>query len=126
MPGERHETMIDDIREALVGRDSAMRAKYPDFGVTPSSTFFWRMVRSTGSPESQEQDDAEADLYVMPKDAGGPIFVEVGDMPLGKWDYLRLGSDKSPVRVLRVSFEGATALLNPPLPNVARAHGKSR
>jgi hypothetical protein len=53
-----------------------------------------------------------ADEYIFPNDGYGVIPVEVGNMKAGKWSGVTT-TDRKPVRVFRVDFDGTLWMLNP-------------
>ena len=109
MPSIEHETILDDVRFALVNH---LRDKYPELDGENGFALAFEAPLSyaLGLPQDAP---VRADMYVYPGDGYGLIPVEVGRMSTSRWEWLYCPADDRPVRVLRVTFERACALLHP-------------
>ena len=102
MPSEEHEQIIDEIRQCVVNEYSPnWEPTYCTIGQIAS----WLLGyggESTRPPSP--------DLVILPPDDAGPIAVEVGNMPDGKWGEV-VHEDGKSIRVLRIGFDRSIWML---------------
>jgi hypothetical protein len=104
VPSELHEDLVDAIADAILWGRVADELLH-DVALIRDAKHAAPFV---GVPAMQRR----ADLYIIPGDLPGPIFVEVGGNPPGKWADITV-SDGRPARVLRVGWEREVSLLYP-------------
>ena len=102
MPSALHEEIVDDVVSALA------------WGRVEEPLLSIGMIREAchaapyaGVPATGKR----ADLYLIPTDGYGPIFVEVGDNPRGKWEHV-VQDDGGFARVLRIGWEREVSIVH--------------
>lgn len=105
MPGQLHETLVDEIRFAfsVFMREHGYRM-LDNVGFCAEASFANLLTGLVGIGHM-------ADGYIFANDGYGVIPVEVGTIKAGKWSGITV-ADEKPVRVFRCDFDRTVWMIN--------------
>lgn len=107
MLSEKHEQIVDDIREALTSRYTRLKGTPEMPWDVMFATDGWFANTLMGLKGNK---NIRADFYIFPDDGGMPIVVEIGKNDPKKWEGVRDVKTGTQIRILYVSFERAFIL----------------